>query len=327
MSDPLLRRAARDMDAIGALTPECIEADTAAAWADGSLAAGERTALLTHAAGCARCRALLAALVRTEPPGVTAPLPWWKTPLLRWAAPLAAVTGALLVWVAVGRGPVDSRAPAGPPPAPAIAEQEARSEPTAKAAPPAEATPLGDTASPKRRAPQATATPSAPTAPSAAAAEKDTRSAADAVARQRAEKPVAAPPAAVSESLRVMSGRASQFVPALEVVAPDGSTRWRVTEPGAVERSNDGGATWERQALDTKVPLVAGSSPASETCWLAGAAGTVLRTTDGRTWRRVSIPDPADLAAISAKDADIATVTTADGRTFRTTDGGVTWSR
>jgi photosystem II stability/assembly factor-like uncharacterized protein len=58
-----------------------------------------------------------------------------------------------------------------------------------------------------------------------------------------------------------------------------------------------------------------------------GAAGTVLRTTDGRAWRRTSVPDPADLAAVSAKDADIATVTTVDGRVFRTTDGGITWSR
>jgi hypothetical protein len=332
MSDPLLRRAALDVDAIGALTPECIEADTAAAWADGSLAEGERTALLTHAAGCGRCRALLAALVRTEPPGATAPLPWWKTPLLRWAAPLAAVTTAAVIWVAVERAPAPTE-PSIARSARAVAGEQTAAE--APAAPPAEAAPVRERLEAKGREtaprPAVGPRPAPPAEPQAkSAAHEDKRAAVDTVAPGRAEKAPAAapPPAAQAETLMAPSDAAARFAGAPVIASPDGSTRWRVAAPGAIDRSTDGGATWQRQPLETAARLAAASSPAPDVCWFVGARGVVLRTTDaGRTWRVVSPPDPADLVAVSARDADIATVTTADGRTFRTTDGGVTWTR
>lgn len=322
MSNPLLRRAALEADGRGTPGNDCLGADAAAAWADGTLTPAETMAVRTHAAGCARCRSLLAALVQTGPRAAAARAPWWKAPVVRWAAPLAAATGVLLVWVVVERGPArEFSAPATQPAAPAESGRAARSEPSAKAPSPAENAPLRDPQPPKTPPPSAVTT-----AQRGVTADTGKRASVDALARQRVEKPAEAP-AAPTETLTVLSESAQAFAPAVVVAAPDGSTRWRVTQPGSIERSADGGATWERQAIDTRAILTAGTSPGPETCWLVGSGGTVLRTTDGRTWRRTSVPDPSDLAAVSAKDADIATVTTVDGRVFRTTDGGLTWSR
>jgi photosystem II stability/assembly factor-like uncharacterized protein len=80
------------------------------------------------------------------------------------------------------------------------------------------------------------------------------------------------------------------------------------------------------QAVDTNARLIAGASPSPVVCWIVGAAGTVLKSTDGRTWQHLPAPDPSDLLAVTARDANTATVTTADGRSFSTTDGGLTWS-
>jgi photosystem II stability/assembly factor-like uncharacterized protein len=73
-------------------------------------------------------------------------------------------------------------------------------------------------------------------------------------------------------------------------------------------------------------PIRAGAAPEARVCWLAGAAGVVLRTIDGTTWTRMTLPEPADFIAIQASDAAHATVTDAAGRRFATIDGGATWT-
>jgi photosystem II stability/assembly factor-like uncharacterized protein len=93
-----------------------------------------------------------------------------------------------------------------------------------------------------------------------------------------------------------------------------------------VERSNDGGSTWQPVPIPATPLLAGGSAPTNNVCWLAGRAGTVLLSTDGTTFRQVTKPADADLVSVLATDARRATVTTADGRTFVTTDGGVTWT-
>ena len=45
--------------------PECLDADTLAAWADNALGAAELAAAEAHAADCARCQAMLAAMARS----------------------------------------------------------------------------------------------------------------------------------------------------------------------------------------------------------------------------------------------------------------------
>jgi len=125
--------------------------------------------------------------------------------------------------------------------------------------------------------------------------------------------------------------RAQAFAKTLDVprqiLSPDPNIRWRIVASGGVERSIDGGLTWQPQSTGAATPLTAGSAPSPTVCWLAGAGGLVLISTDGATWTRASLPEAIDLQSVRASDASNATVTTIDGRVFTTTDGGKTWRR
>src|SRR2546427_6538684 len=78
----------------------CLEPETLAAWADGTLSRAERRAAEGHAAGCARCQSTLAALARTTPPAVSRP--WWRSPL-GWMVPVTAAAAAVLIWIELPR--------------------------------------------------------------------------------------------------------------------------------------------------------------------------------------------------------------------------------
>ena len=100
--------------------------------------------------------------------------------------------------------------------------------------------------------------------------------------------------------------------------------RWRLAGNN-VERSTNGGATWETTTTGVSTPLTAGAAPSPTAVWVVGMSGVVLVSTDGRTWRRVPPPEMTNLSAIRARDARSVSVTTADGRIFSTTDAGATW--
>jgi hypothetical protein len=100
---------------------------------------------------------------------------------------------------------------------------------------------------------------------------------------------------------------------------------WRFGPAGSIERSEDAGATWQRQASGVQGDLLAGSAPSATVCWAVGRGGIVLRTTDGATWAQVGSPASVDLVAIEARDASQATVTTVEGKSYATSDGGRTW--
>src|SRR5690349_638409 len=84
----------------GRMTPDpsagCLDGEVLAAWSEGTLDAGERDALEGHAADCARCQALLAAMARIEP---HSPSRWWRPSTFGWLAPLAAAAAAILIWI------------------------------------------------------------------------------------------------------------------------------------------------------------------------------------------------------------------------------------
>jgi hypothetical protein len=130
--DRLLRRGVgRDPDAHA--TASCLDADTVAAWMEGSLTPDEAARAEAHASGCDRCQALLAAVARTLPPSPTHS--WWRAQTFRWMAPITAVAAALIVWVAVDR---DRAAPRSMTPAEAV-PAAASPSPERRAAPPDEA--------------------------------------------------------------------------------------------------------------------------------------------------------------------------------------------
>jgi photosystem II stability/assembly factor-like uncharacterized protein len=107
---------------------------------------------------------------------------------------------------------------------------------------------------------------------------------------------------------------------------------------GAIFRSIDGGATWQRQGSPATIPDVMLESVVALdplTCWVVGESangyGTILRTEDGGvTWTRqgspATIPD-VGLGKISAVDRYTAWVVGTPGIILFTSDGGATWTQ
>jgi photosynthesis system II assembly factor YCF48-like protein len=326
--DRLLRRAMRP-GAAPAASEFCLDAETVAAWVDGALPADAAGLAEAHASTCARCQAMLAALVRASPP-LPASDSWWRR---RWfiagLVPLTAGAVAIAIWVAVPKeatriapasvqvaapSPADSPAP---PSAPAAERAQPSRPATAQQEPPALADRLEKSAAPQQRAP-------AITPPTERKQEADLRRRDE----QGKAKDSASPPAAASAASplneTVALGRLNAG--AVEIASPDASIRWRIGAAGMVQRSSDGGATWETLSIGATEDLTAASAPSATVCWIAGRTGIVLLTTNGREWQRVALPERVDIAAIQAIDGRAASVTTADGRTFRTSDGGLTWT-
>ena len=107
---------------------------------------------------------------------------------------------------------------------------------------------------------------------------------------------------------------------------PNTNVLWRSADGGFVERSPDGGATWEGEPLPgTSGEIDAGSSPTPKICWLVGSGGTIFMTKDAANWKKITPPVNSDFSAVAAKDASSAIVTAADGRMFQTTDAGKHW--
>lgn len=134
--DRSIERLLRDALQSRAAAPgsECVDAETAAAWADGALAPRERARAEAHAADCARCQTLLAALAKTSPPAPAHS--WFRLSTIGWLAPLTGVAAGVLVWTIVApraRYAPAQRAPASvdavaPAPAPPLATPPAQSK-------------------------------------------------------------------------------------------------------------------------------------------------------------------------------------------------------
>ena len=284
----------------------CLDAETLAAWIDGSLAGGQLTAAREHLADCVDCQATLAAFARTTSPEAI-PEPWWRRGLsARWLVPVAATATVIAIWVA---------AP----------QTESTAEPKARAdrQPPAGA----DVRSSEQAAPElrreAAAEKAAP-----ADENKEQRDNASLAAGNAAAAPQPAAPDSTFAGRARLGARLESVIPApprIEIVSPDASIRWRIGPAGVAEYSEDAGAKWEATPTGVGTDLMAGASPSGDVCWVVGRAGTVLLTTDGRQWQRLMFPVAVDLAAIQATDARTATVTAMDGRRFTTVDGGTTW--
>jgi hypothetical protein len=335
--DRLLKHPARARSH-GRSQGSCLDAETLAAWMDDSLPPAERAAAETHAADCDRCLAVLASIAKTSPPPSAAPRPSWLS--VRWLVPLTSAAVAIAAWVLISPG---SRAPLQSPSAPAVdavkpdepARQLERDAPV-EARPDAQekkADPARESTRDREQADSRPLTRSNARGP-AAVLDKATPAAQapPPVAVSRPSPPVAAaapppPPPARAEALderAQLQARTAAPLPHM-IVSPDPAVRWRFAER-AVERSTDGGRTWQPQTTAAASGLLAGASPSSSVCWIVGRSGLVLVSTDGETWRRLDFPDAkVDIVSVSALDGLAATVVTADGRSFQTTDGGRSW--
>jgi hypothetical protein len=330
----LLRETLRDQPAPNPTASACLDAETMAAWCDDTLSKRDRTTAESHLSTCVRCQAVLAATVRTAAP--LAPRRWWQTPAVRWFVPIAVTSAAALVlWVKTPDQRQSFQPARSEPPAPVVNTPNPTA-PNLKAVPPvAESAPRlpaaglnrrADSKDGKERAAREEARQEQPT-PARALERDDVAAAPTAVPEpSRPEAPSSAASPLV-DSLRVATSQAAKAVVVAPpgIVSPNRNSRWRILPGGGVERSTDGGATWQTQSTGASATLTAGAAPGPTICWLVGPAGIVVLSTDGRTWQRVTFPEAVDLVSIRASDAANATVTAADGRSFTTSDRGRTW--
>lgn len=142
----------------------------------------------------------------------------------------------------------------------------------------------------------------------------------------------AGPPQAREAQPTQGRGTLAQRSTAKLIPTPDPNVEWRITDNRFVERTANGGRTWQGQGLGTQVDLLAGSAPDANVCWVVGRNGAVFVAKGAGNgnkpaWYGVPAPVAADLGAVSAKSASSAIVTTADGRQFETHDGGKKWKQ
>ena len=127
--------------------------------------------------------------------------------------------------------------------------------------------------------------------------------------------------AAQSEDVQDIEERSIGLV----IPTPEASVRYRLAGAGFVERTSDGGATWDGQLVSPNAKLNAGAAPDAKVCWLVGREGKIFLTRDGTNWAKIPAPATLDFIAVTATDASTATVTSANNKRFSTTNRGRTW--
>jgi hypothetical protein len=301
----MLRR--RSMDAPMTLPPVgCLDAETLAAWADGTLNPQEIAAAEIHVSNCARCTALVAAVARTAPPALA------DTPsrgrLLRWLVPLTAAATAVAIWVAI-----PERQPAS-----SVREESAQA---------VTVTP------PQAASPSETATP-APEPRSALESSEQKLEGQGQTARADSlfDRNRAATPELRKE--QEAAGFSSSDRQATVAEAPSAAAAPPAAPlPGPAQTPPGSGGTFKsevgRRALNEAVKTpIAGLSPNDpQIRWRSPSGADLERSLDGgRTWTKTASNPPGPIATIRVVDALTAAVTTSDGRTFSTADGGQTWA-
>jgi photosystem II stability/assembly factor-like uncharacterized protein len=122
-------------------------------------------------------------------------------------------------------------------------------------------------------------------------------------------------------------------LPAQMSLRPDIFTSRPATSPRepVISRDNPNTLGWVQQTSGVTAQLASAKAVSQTVAWLAGDAGTVVRTIDGgATFTSVGggAITTEDIYAIEAIDANTALVTTTPGATkiYRTTDGGASWT-
>jgi hypothetical protein len=315
----------------------CLDAETLAAWMDGSLSRSELASAEAHAATCARCQAMVAAMAKTAPQ-VVQPERSWRRFLVPVLVPATALL-ALAVWAARPDQPLDQL---GTPTqmtradesdrelrdqAEASKESTSALESAAPVPPPARTQNQNPQTFQMRKVPR-------PSSPANTPEAKPTEAPAAVAAPAPPAIAPAPPPAnavrllerkeieSYSETVAQSAARAGGA--ALDVVAPEPSPGWRLKND-RIERSTDGGASWSVAYSEADAGLIALSSPSPDVCWVVGRGGIVLLTADGRTWKRVPFPKTGDLVSVLASDASNAVVFSSEGTVWVTKNGGQTW--
>jgi hypothetical protein len=313
----------------------CLDAETLAAWSEGSLDVTQRTAAEAHASECARCQDLLAAMIRIEPAIVSRP--WWRSPAFGWLAPLTVAAAALVIWVRMDSRPTTDLALAPAPLAPStaapprIANDQAREKQEPAAA--LESFDAARAESPPRR--RAATAPPPPVAVDRLRDEARAR-ADNAPARPSAKAAAPAPTApseagvtVIASTPTIQTGTAAPAPPPAPApvaqVAP-------VPSPSAVAESVNASTVGSRAAAfssaagaDQRELLI--QTADGSTRWWVRSPGTVQRSTDGGVrWEVQATGNREILSAGAAPSSAVCWLVGRAGVVLLSTDGR-SWRR
>jgi photosystem II stability/assembly factor-like uncharacterized protein len=133
-------------------------------------------------------------------------------------------------------------------------------------------------------------------------------------------------------AVRPLFTTASRFLSASTLVRLP-ATLWSVSsdsKPALIQRSFDGGRSWEPVHVDDDVTFQAVAAVGPEV-WAGGSGGALYRSTDnGRHWSRVPVADKAGVLTetiTSLSAAPDVQLRTATGEVWISSDGGRHWSR
>jgi hypothetical protein len=310
MLDPRDRALERLLQAGGTRaggSAECLDAETAAAWADGGLEAPALARAEAHVSSCARCQAVVATLVQVPADAAAAapstarqPRSWWQFDV-RWLVPLAGAATAALLWMVVPRGPAAS---------PPIAEEKAESSVDGTAAVPgADKAPPNVGAREEDRATQPGARSNSATALADRRAARSREMADQTSPDSAADRFAKTEPSAALEAPAAVA--AAPPAPAVVAAAPPPAADSRnealakQTAPGAPSvagLSADAGRTLSRQP--SEAPPLAIASRDAPVRWRVGADAVVERSIDsGATWVPTELLPGAALAGASPSAA------------------------
>lgn len=315
------------------VSEDCLDPETAAAMADGGLSPSEQAVVAEHALTCARCRELIAAIIRTtpEPPVRRA---WWQMPSLRWLAPAVATGLAVGVWVAVGdRQPnvtpvaVPASAPAQSstatlekreiPSAPVLQERDekADAEPARKA--PSE---LKDNAATRGGAKEKVRerSKSARTVDQLAAA-KPREEALD----KKAVAPAPVPQLAAAQPAAASPAPAAPPTPSVVAGAGRGGVAGGQVRPDSPRQTEAFGAraAFSDAAETAAVPIPDVTSPDARSRWRIRGASVQRSTDNGDTWTAQDTGTSVRLTAGSSPNPDICWIVGAQGTVLVSVDG------
>jgi hypothetical protein len=292
-----------------------------AAFAEQHLPASERTKAFVHLGQCSQCREVLALISAMDPEEIVADSRPTRHYLASWASRSAATAVltcliAAVVWLTsvIQRAPVPpktaTRLTVPPPEITSGANVLKRTEPTkAKKRALAEkpVTPENSIALKNRTLSQS---------PSALVAPNDTGFAPGGNSMFQAESPIAQERTGIA-----MAGTQQR------------GTLWRLSnDPGTLEKSDDGGVTWQPIRLDEGASFYALSSMGRE-IWVGGSNGMLYHSLDeGLHWKKVQVGDEdsqlsGPIIQIESLDRHVLRVATRSSDRWITRDGGSHWRR
>lgn len=328
LPDRLLRKALR-LTAPATPSNVCIDAEALAAWADGTMSGAARAALETHAADCARCQALMAAMARSAPPPIE-PGRWRAR--LPWLMSLAAATGAIVIVVALIV--IDRRGPAPPAALPGSAAAVVSRAEERSASP---------AAAPSKPVPSAAAPAASGATGSAIPDSRRDRAAENSAALQPHRGPAGGLPESTSELRAKDAAAAAAAVPvsppAPPFAAPTAAAPKELAAPAPAaavgetvsaeaarsDRVSSRAAAPQMMKVATPAPLIV-ASPARDSQWRI-VDGAVEHTADGgATWQAQALGVDVRVRAGAAPAARVCWLAGSRGVILLTTDGA-SWRR